>query len=285
MESGELVRAALARSAQRFLRCEAHLCEHDAAGEIDEAAVHDARVAVRRLRSDLRSFRAFLDAPWTDALREELQAAGDTLGAARDADVLLARLNAHAGDIPAADRERVSDALAPLRAERDAAYVRVRAMLAGERHAALVGAVRTAAASPPPGRRGAEDAASAAAEVMRDAWKTVRKAVRACADPPSDADLHRVRIKAKRVRYAAEALEPWMGAPARVLARRVARLGDLLGEQHDGVVAAARLRRATWDPRLAFVAGQLAALEHADALRCRARWRRAWRRAKRRRFT
>ncbi len=284
MESGELVRAALARSARRFLACEAHLRERDSAGDLDEEAVHDARVAVRRLRSDLRSFRAFLDEAWTDALRAELEVPADVLGAARDADALLARVSAHAGDLSEEDRAHLDDVLAPLRAERDAAYVRVRATLASESHAALVETVRTGALEAPLAPRAACDAASGSAAIVRDAWKPLRKAVRRCGDPPTDAELHRVRIKAKRVRYAAEALEPTFGRGARVLARRVARLQDVLGEQHDAVLAVARLRRATWDPRLAFVAGQLAALEHAEALRCRTRWRRAWRRAKRRRF-
>jgi CHAD domain-containing protein len=284
VETGELVREALSRSAERFAACAARLCERDAEDALDPDAVHDARVAVRRLRSDLRSFRAFLDAEWSDSLREQLQFAGDALGAARDADVLLARLGAHADRVPEADRGRLDEVLAPLRAERDAAYVRVRALLGDERYAALGHVVCTGSADPPLNAGAQADADDGAAAVMRDAWRSLCKAVRHAENAPTDAHLHRVRIKAKRVRYAAEALHAFLGAPARRLAHRVARLQDVLGEQHDAVVAAARLRRTTWDGALAFVAGELAALEHTDALRARERWARCWRRAKRRRF-
>ena len=55
----------------------------------DPEGVHQARVATRRLRSHLRTFRELLDPEWTRALRDELGWLGDELGAVRDADVLL----------------------------------------------------------------------------------------------------------------------------------------------------------------------------------------------------
>ncbi|HZO94550.1 MAG TPA: CHAD domain-containing protein [Candidatus Baltobacteraceae bacterium] len=286
MRSPELVRACLASSAERFVACDARLraCERATTGNAAAGAIHDARVAARRLRSDLRSLRAFLDGEWTDALRERLRAPADALGAARDADVLLARLTNAVESLPPQDGARAGEVLAPLRAERDAAYVRVRAMLADPGHDELVRDVRAAADEPRLREREALPAAAAAAEIMRAAWKSARKAARAAGDPPADGDLHRIRIKAKRARYAAEALQPVFGRPARRFAKRVAALQDVLGEQHDAVVAAARLRRATWDAQLAFVSGELAARQHADANRCRARWRRCWKRAKRARF-
>ena len=62
------------------------------------------RVGCRRLRSDLRTFAPLLDAGWADGLRDELSWLADVLGAARDAEVLRARLQ----------RTAAADPLAPL---------------------------------------------------------------------------------------------------------------------------------------------------------------------------
>src|SRR6476619_1233928 len=62
--AGEVVQRALALSVIRLIR-------HDAVVrlDLDPEGVHQARVATRRLRSDLRTFRTLLDAEWTDSLR------------------------------------------------------------------------------------------------------------------------------------------------------------------------------------------------------------------------
>jgi hypothetical protein len=78
-------------------------------------------------------------------------------------------------------------------------------------------------------------------------------------------ELHRIRIRAKRSRYAAEAFAPVAGRTARTFAERMKRLQDLLGEQHDAVVNEQRLCHHRQDIRLAFVAGELFALEGSAA--------------------
>ena len=83
----EVIRAAIA---QGYLR----LVAHDLGVRLDEDPedVHQARVATRRLRSDLRTFREFLPDDWADEIRVELGWLAEALGGARDADVLLERL-------------------------------------------------------------------------------------------------------------------------------------------------------------------------------------------------
>ena len=71
---------------------------------IDIEDVHQARVATRRLRSDLRTFQPLLDEAWADALRDELRWLGAELGRVRDAEVLRDRLRAAATTLPAPDR-------------------------------------------------------------------------------------------------------------------------------------------------------------------------------------
>ena len=69
------------------------------AGE-DPEGVHKARVAVRRLRSDLRTFRPLVDRDWAEALRAELRWWGQLFAPVRDAEVLGARLRERLEGMP-----------------------------------------------------------------------------------------------------------------------------------------------------------------------------------------
>ncbi|KKD02262.1 CHAD domain-containing protein, partial [Streptomyces sp. WM6386] len=63
-------------------------------------SVHKMRVAARRLRSVLRSYRPVLDPKITDPVRKELKWLGGELGAERDQEVLLERLSSKVGEVP-----------------------------------------------------------------------------------------------------------------------------------------------------------------------------------------
>ena len=119
---------------------------------------------------------------------------------------------------------------------------------------------------------------------MREVWRQLDKCVGALGDAPSDAHLHRVRIRAKRVRYAAEAMVPIFDDEAKAFAARVEALQTILGDQHDAVIACERLRAQRWeDADAAFTAGELAAIEAACANEGRAGWRACWEHAERKR--
>ena len=94
----DVVRAAIASGTQRLLANDPVVRQ-----DSDPEGVHQARVATRRLRSDLRTFGALLDPDWTDALRAELGWIGGLLGAVRDADVLLERLDDRIAALPPPD--------------------------------------------------------------------------------------------------------------------------------------------------------------------------------------
>jgi len=100
--------------------------------------------------------------------------------------------------------------------------------------------------------------------------------VRQLPENPTDPELHRIRILAKRARYAAEAVAPVAGRDASAFARAAAKLQTVLGEHQDSVTAQAWLRAAKVTGRRAFVAGELIALEHIAAGESRAEWPRAW---------
>ena len=107
-------------------------------------------------------------------------------------------------------------------------------------------------------------------------WRRLRSAVNQLPDPPTDPELHRIRILAKRARYAAEAVAPVAGSAAAAFGRAAAKLQTILGEHQDSVTAQAWLRGARISGRRAFVAGELIAMEHVAAEDARAKWPRVW---------
>jgi CHAD domain-containing protein len=124
-------------------------------------------------------------------------------------------------------------------------------------------------------------------DLVRPPWKKLRDAVDDLGDDPADEELHEVRIRAKRCRYAAEAVAPAVGKAAKRFAVAVAGVQEVLGEHQDAVVAGQWLRAhaaagAGGRVERAFVAGELAALEDAAADDSRAEWPDAWQQAKRR---
>jgi CHAD domain-containing protein len=107
-------------------------------------------------------------------------------------------------------------------------------------------------------------------------WRRLRSAVRQLPEQPADPELHRIRILAKRARYAAEAVEPVVGPGAAAFARAAAKLQTVLGEHQDSVTAQAWLRSIRVSGRRAFVAGELIAMEHMAAQEARAKWPKVW---------
>lgn len=278
-----VVRRAVASSVDRLIT-------YDPAARLgeDPEGVHQARVATRRLRSDLRTFRSLLDEQWAAGLSDELRWLGDVFGAVRDADVLLERLDAKLVELPEIDRGPAKRLLDHLRTDHERGRDQMLRALRSDRYDALLDRLVAAAARPRFLLRVDDtDDAEVLSRLARRPWKHLAAAVAALADCPSDLALHGVRIRAKRARYAAEAVAPAFGKPARAFARAVTELQDVLGEHQDAIVAAEWLRRAaasTADESTGFAAGQLAAIEYGDAERARRAWPNAWRRASRKRL-
>ncbi len=272
--AGDVVQRALALSVIRLIR-------HDAVVrlDLDPEGVHQARVATRRLRSDLRTFRPLVDRRWSTALRDELGWIAQALGEVRDGDVLLARLRTKSGELPERLTEPASVSLATLEKSRDTAFVTLLEALRSERYVALLDRLVEAARSPALREQATEPAAEAIPALVRRPWHSLEKHAQRLPDDPTDAQLHAVRIRTKRVRYAAEAAAPVGGKQARALAHAAARLQDVLGDLNDAVVAAAWLDAWAGKGRSSDAveaARALADLERAAAADLRALWRPAW---------
>ena len=352
----EVVRAAIAHG---YLR----LVGHDLGVRLDEDPedVHQARVATRRLRSDLRTFRAYLPDDWALDIRAELGWLAEALGRARDADVLFERLHGQVGSLDPRDAEAAGALLGRLVAEQGDAREALLKVLDTDRYGALLDRLAAAAQELPPMKApddlglvavvttageepagesrpaadpaagglptavlspvsggadqasggvqmagltasgeapvtlGAEaaggdgasepgsgggDAASGsesaggdagptaasgaghaggalsipdrdaparqeAPAIVRGPWRHLSRAVHALGPAPSDEALHEVRIRAKRLRYASEAVAPAVGKPALELARSAADVQGVLGDFHDAIVAEDWLRTGT----------------------------------------
>ncbi len=275
--AGDVIRNALAASVARLIA-------HDPGVRLgdDPEDVHQARVATRRLRSDLRTFHALLDPDWTDSLRQDLKSVGRDLGAVRDTEVLLDRLRAHAERLPAADQGVARKIVQRLLQRWDGARADLRAALGSTQYAELLDRLVEAAREPALAPSAAHDRAAHVLPPLVDKpWEKLRSGVDELPDDPSDEELHHIRIKAKRCRYAAEAVAPAVDKRARAFAKAIADLQDVLGEHQDAVVAEQWLREVAGSSigREVFVAGQLATLERVEIERTRAEWGEVWKAA------
>ncbi|QUQ64083.1 CYTH and CHAD domain-containing protein [Kutzneria sp. CA-103260] len=268
----DLVRHAFAVSVERIVR-------HDSGVRIGEDAehVHQFRVGTRRLRADLHTFGSLLDKAWVAGLREELHWLAACAGDVRDRDVLADRLRQDAKLLPAADRDGMAALLSVLADETAAARVELLGALRGHRYLALLDKLVDAVRGPRFTVVEARPARKSAPGLVTHPWRRLAHAVRSAGVDPTDADLHKIRILAKRCRYAAEAVAPVVGRPAQRFAGAVAEIQTVLGDHQDTVVAEHWLRAAAEVTRGGrVVAGELIAVERAERVRLRELWPQAW---------
>jgi len=196
----------------------------------DAEFVHQARVAVRRMRSAIRLFKDEVEFPQRLAI--ELRWIGRELGRARDWDVIVLHTLPTFAPSSMPDSSPLHATAARRRAE---ARQHARASLASARFAVL--AVQLAQwAETPAAMEGALQAF--AAKSLRRAYRRLLKAAQFFVALPA-AQQHRVRILAKRLRYATDVLACAFARGAiKELSARLSDLQDVLGELND--IAAAQ---------------------------------------------
>jgi len=234
----------------------------------DDEALHDFRVAVRRLRTLLRSFRDDLHDLVPKKLQRRLRDLTRATGAGREAEVQLAWLEQHRGELGARARPGVAWFISRLEARRDVSYGEIRRELPAT-FRDLDRRLRRALNAPLTDATGGRpDYSAAVSRLLREHTLEVEQELDA-ARTTRDADaVHTARIAVKRLRYLLEPLagEPGdaavagaAGAPA--LIEQLKQAQDLLGELHDVQVLGTDLGEAVAD-----AAAELARRLHAAAL-------------------
>lgn len=264
--------AAVAASCLRQLQAN----EAGVADSGDPEFVHQARVAIRRLRSAFGMFRDVVPDVVTPARREAWRALGTALGGARDWDVLVT--DTLPGIMAALPREPALAAVqAAAGSRRDAARQIARQALASPRTTELMldlaGAVLASAGT------GAATAVEFARVVLARRAKRVRRQARAV-DRGRPETLHALRIEVKKLRYAVEFFQALFPRQAvRDYLRGAARLQEILGHLNDAAVTGLLVDALGRDSEqlshgTGILRGWVEARAHADLLRFDAAWRR-----------
>ena len=253
------------------------LVTNDPATRLGEAEpLHQMRVATRRLRSDLRTFKSLLDQAWTDVTRAELQWLGELLGAVRDTDVLLERFRFSAPDLA----EKLEPIYISLAREREKEFSRLEEALGSARYVELLERLDEVGSCPPLTAEAQRLCSETLPPLVLQAWKKARKRAGSLGSDASDEDLHRLRIHTKLARYAAEAVADAFDDRRVVkFANRAADVQDALGELQDAVMAQATIERLVTRerrPEVALAAGRLLERELAAAAKARRGWTRSW---------
>ena len=214
----------------------------------DIEQLHDMRVATRRLRAALDLFASVLPVR-AASLRRELSWIADALGAVRDLDVQLDRMDEIDGWVASwsGGEARVPSPLEALRTlletERDEARRTLIAALDSARWDRLASGLASLVRQPP-ARRSALYRTPAVAEVVdlvERRHRAVAKASRRARRSGVPGDYHRLRIRCKRLRYSLEFTADLYGGRTERYTRRLAKMQDLLGLMQDAEVATSRL--------------------------------------------
>ncbi len=252
-----------------------------ATGDTPEA-VHQMRVAVRRLRSALSIFRGAAGGPAFDAVSPQLRAFGTVLGQARDWDVFLGGAGQEVSDALPGDA-RIAAMLAAAAKRRELAYIALRKELASPSFRQLaVGLVQLAALRPWDLDADDEQAAALAsparqygAAVLGKRRKQMLEAGADIAELPAE-QLHELRKKGKRLRYAAEFFASEHGKGAKRFVRRLSGLQEALGHLNDGNAAGGLMTALQGGLNRSFAAGAVQGYAAARSLDARISIAREW---------
>ena len=216
----------------------------------DPEALHDMRVATRRMRAAFRIFGSYYDKS-VASYEKGLKQTGGMLGTVRDLDVFRQKILDHVEALPKAQSGSLDPLLAVLEAQREAARQEMLDYLDGKKYARFkerfgefvetegLGSLPLVQEGEPHPYRVRHVAPMAIYERLAavrayDEWVTVPN--------PPVTWLHALRIACKRLRYALEFFREVLGPESKGLVNQVVEMQDHLGELQDAVVASGILR-------------------------------------------
>ena len=245
--------------------------------------VHQMRVAVRRLRSAIKVFRRALPSPRLAAADAGLKALARELAPTRDWDVFATETAAQVAKAFPEDK-RLQHLLRAAEKRRRGCHAHLSAWLDGAEFRRLGIALACLASGDERLAPLNEDDADALATTLAElAVQTLGRRHRKLAQLDADiaslepAALHAIRLRAKRLRYAAEIFAPlYPGKTAHRFIRRLSRVQDRLGALNDGAVAAGLLAELPGEHR--YATGLVLGFLGARAGKARGRIDKAWQR-------
>ncbi|MBV9957616.1 MAG: CHAD domain-containing protein, partial [Acidobacteria bacterium] len=207
----------------------------------DIEGVHDMRVASRRLRSALRDFAPFLRKA---VPQRRLKALADALGLVRDEDVAIEALEKLRAKAPEQLANGIAHVTDERRWKRERAREALESALSEDALAAMQEkySARFERALRPPletGENAEEHKAPAVSfrhagrEIILARFRELQDLSLSLYHPFRIKELHRMRIAAKRLRYAIELFSSCWGESLLEMAKEIAALQSSLGELHD----------------------------------------------------
>ncbi|NIV31413.1 MAG: CHAD domain-containing protein, partial [Anaerolineae bacterium] len=227
----------------------------------DIEALHDMRVATRRMRAAFRVFAPYYKPKIAARYQKGLKRTGRALGPVRDLDVFRAKIRGYLSTLPQSQQNDLDGFLAVLEAHRDSARERINTYLDSDKYTRFkerfgqfvetegMGSrpVTFDDGEPPPYR--VRHVAPVviyqrlAAVRAYDEWVSIP-------DPPPPERLHSLRIACKRLRYTLEFFREVLGSDTKALIKSIVTIQDHLGSLQDAVVARALLadylQRGVW---------------------------------------
>jgi CHAD domain-containing protein len=209
----------------------------------DPEALHDMRVATRRMRAAFALFEPYYDRKVMAPFNKGLRRAGRTLGAVRDLDVLLDKAAAYQAALPPGAEDALEPLLLHWQTRRTVARQQMLEYLDGSAYRRFTGEFELFLLSPGAGAAPLPADAITPYQVRHLVPRLVLtgyEAVRAYEVVMPGAPLttyHMLRIDCKRLRYSMEFFREVLGPEAPPLIKQVVGMQDLLGELQDAHVA------------------------------------------------
>ena len=217
----------------------------------DPEELHQLRVTARRIDATLSLFKQHLPPALVKA-RKTAKALLRSLGATRDLDVQLAGLNAYCEELPEEERQALEPLKERLTIERARARGRMLRALDSEPTRRWIQTLTAATEAPPAANdAGAATVGAVMPQRVRRRFRRLRKAVRRLRADSSMDDYHKVRRRAKQLRYALESGLGLYGKPADEMLKALRRMQDRLGANQDAHMARIHLAALAADPSCA----------------------------------
>src|SRR3989441_6856044 len=198
----------------------------------DAEALHDFRVAMRRLRSTLRAYQPQLEAVVPAKLCRGPRALARATGEARDVEVQISWLERQRNELPPARRAGLPWLMARLTQRRERAYQDIRERIA-PKFDRLARRLRRALESPPaPDATLPPSLAALIAELLLDQGSDLERRLALIRSAGNHVEAHAARIRVKRARYLLAPVVP-AAAPAAPVLRRLQQVQQLPGDLHD----------------------------------------------------